>query len=333
MTLIDRALTKAYSQRSTATDTAEEPPRSVPPKRGWVAKLRPPARETGSLRQPLETLQPEAASLLPAAPAHPATEQDLPPVRSAEPAARPIVRVDAKHAYPAREFAIAPPPAAGWAWPPICEQLLSSVAGPGIRGLASLLREMLAERGQRSLALTGPGRGAGRTSLALTIAGLLSSDPALRLLLVDLDFAGPSLGPMLGLEPPVDLWQVARGEVSAASALLTLVSGQMSALTLRDRVRLAEVTPERAAVIRDLLRRLRNEFDLVLIDLGPWEPETSPVIAADSAIETCVSVHRPTESGVPADFCECYRQAGIDVLGIVETFGRPLSQSEPHFSR
>lgn len=333
MTLIDRALTKAYSQRSAVADTVEEPPRSVPPKRGWVAKLRPPVQETGPLRHPLASAQSRGAALLPAAPSQPAANQDAAPAQTAEPAAGPIVRIDATHGYPAREFAIAPPPAAGWSWPPICGQLLNSVAGPGIRGLASLLREMLAERGQRSLALTGPGRGAGRTSLALTIAGLLSSDPALRLLLVDLDFAGPCLGPMLGLEPPVDLWQVARGDVSAASALLTLVSGQMSALALRDRVRLAEVTPERAAVIRDLLRRLRNEFDLVLIDLGPWEPETSPLIAADSAIETCVSVQRPTESGVPADFCERYRQAGIDVLGIVETFVRPSSQSEPHFSR
>ncbi|HTI51552.1 MAG TPA: hypothetical protein VL475_11395, partial [Planctomycetaceae bacterium] len=167
MTLIDRALTKAYSQRSAATPQAEELPRSAPLKRGWVAKLRPPARETGPLRQPLQNGGIAVQSRLPAAPPKTNVEPISVPDQTLAPAARQFVRVDAKHSQRIEEFAVAPPPAVGWAWPPICEQLLSSAAGPGIRGLASLLREMLVERGQRSLALTGPRRGAGRTSLAL----------------------------------------------------------------------------------------------------------------------------------------------------------------------
>src|SRR4029079_15000932 len=103
-----------------------------------------------------------------------------------------------------------------WAWPAISNNLLGSEAGPGIRGLASLLCEMLAERRQRSLAFTGPGRGAGRSALLLTMARVLSEERSLRVLVIDLDFGNPQLAQLPGIAPQHDLWQAACRNTAAA---------------------------------------------------------------------------------------------------------------------
>lgn len=321
MTLLDRALTKAYSRRSIAARAESEPRAAAPAPvtRGWVARLRPPAQTDKAVREspavapapPIVTLD----RLIQSIDDRTRTRHKTSDARDHAPAE--IAPTD----KPAYSTPIVPPALpAVWAWPAISNSLLGSEAGPGIRGLASLLCEMLAERRQRSLAFTGPGRGAGRSALLLTMARVLSEERALRVLVIDLDFGNPQLAQLLGVVPQHDLWQAACRNTAAASPLVTLIPDRLSFVPLSDRVSMTEVTAERAATLRCLMQKWRNEFDLVLVDGGPWELFGSLVVRETSTVEACVCVAHADKSAADAADGERYRRAGMDFLGFIETF-------------
>lgn len=393
MTLLDRALTKAYSQRSAAAAAPVTPPGPAAPSRGWVTRLRPPTRST---RDPQEL--PEYAAAVAANPlgnalggtaldGAAATPLVLPelapePVRvtavpvAQPPAAIPQITVaaatdlpdanvpgwNASSAQPfvAQQASVAQQAPAstlhpamepvqptvigitnrlngettrpfGWGWPTVCDRLLRST-GSGFQGFASLLRELLTDRGQRCVGFTGTGRGTGRTSLLLTVAKVLSETPGLRVALVDLDLEHPNLAQSLRVGVRSDLWQVACGQATTSSPLLTLIPGRLSLLPLRDRVAPAEISAPRAAEIFRQLEQLRNEFDLVLVDLGPVESHPASVPLAALGIESCICIARSGSQDLSAEGAY-HANPGIDVLGVVETFvpakacsGLPLQQ-------
>jgi hypothetical protein len=126
--------------------------------------------------------------------------------------------------------------------------------------------------------------------------------------------------------------QVACGRATAASPLLTLIPGRLSLLPLRDRVSPAEITASRVAEIGRQLEQLRNEFDVVLADLGPRESRPASAPLAALGIECCVCVSRSGSQDLSAEGPHT-AESGIDVLGVVETFvpaqahsGLPLQQ-------
>lgn len=313
MTLLDKALTKAYARKSIAAAASPTPTST---RRGWVAKLRTPVRRA------------KGATAAPGvAPAHPPVVPVSSPVDPPTPAPRRSVRAGAtlgraeqRDDHPATIPAVPQSPATAWGWPAICDRLLDSpTAGPGLRGLASLLRELLAERGMRSLAFTGQGRAAGRTSLLLCVAKLLAEDPSSRIAIVDLDVGRPSIARRLGVTPAVGLWELAGG-ASSTQAIIPLVRGRLSLVGLVESVPPSAISARHVAAIEAALRGLREEFDLVLIDAGPRESSLTPHPLPPPAIEACVCVSRHGESAGELSLCESYRQAGIDVLGILETF-------------
>jgi Mrp family chromosome partitioning ATPase len=240
------------------------------------------------------------------------------------------LRFDAEHARPAVAVLAPAAPLAEWRWPTICERLLNSSAGPGFRGLASLLRELLVERGERSLAFTGHGRKAGRTTLVLTVARLLAQDMGQRVLVIDLDFGKPDISVRLEIDSDADLWEPVCGLTSAANARVTLIPDRLSVLTLRESKSSTAITAESAAAIRSILHGAREDFDVVLIDAGPWDPAMSSSLFSDRSVEACVCVTRYAEPAGELNVCECCRQAGIDVLGIVETFVPTAAACEPN---
>lgn len=333
MTLLDRALTKAYSRRDYAARTVTEPQVPAPVTRGWVARLRPPSQEPKSVRTASAEIVPAPSIAAPERSIHDAHDRIGPHLQRADAQGRKTSQVAAviKSAPPPTPAVPAEPVA--WAWPAICDRLLSSTAGPGIRGLASLLCEMLTERRKRSLAFTGPGRGAGRTTLLLTMARLLAEDRQLRVLMIDLDFGNPQLTRLLGIDTEQDLWQGACGNVASAVPLVTLVPDRLSLAPLRDRVSMTELTADRTATLRGLMQKWRNEFDLVLVDGGPWELFGSLLVRDTATVEACVCVSHADRSTSGATDGERYRQAGMDFLGFIETFAPPDSQLEPPHTR
>ena len=331
MTIINRALNKAYKRRLDGDPvcTPESPPEGITT--GWVSKLREPI-------QPIGASEPAAVNArAPAArPMAPQVPQSVPaPPRragSVAPAApRPDVRIDAPHS-PAARVKESDARSAGaaefprirnaeeWSWPPIVQSLLAGQVGTEIRDLAAKLKKLAADRELRCVALSGPDRSAGRTSLLLTLAHALSVDQGARVAMVDADFGNPGAAHMIALNPRAGLWDaVCKGETEAA-ATTTLIGGRLTIVPLVARVPIEAIDRGKIGAMQTFLRSLRRDSDVVLVDAGPWESLVPPLVFECRAIDALISVCRYSASAQDQHDDENYRQPGIEWLGTIETF-------------
>ena len=207
-----------------------------------------------------------------------------------------------------------------WSWPAIVERLLDCPAAPGLRELASLLKHLAAEGDLRCVAFSGAGRNAGRTSLTLALARILSEDPALRLVIVDADFANPDVAKTLSLDAQTGLWNAASDREQEAAPFLTRLTDSLSVVPLVEAVPIEWINRERIAALQSFLRSVRRGSDLVLVDAGPWESLVPPMVFESRAIDAFLSVCR---SDTPHDERPEDLQSwppGLEWLGIVETF-------------
>jgi Mrp family chromosome partitioning ATPase len=370
MTIINRALTKAYRRRSDAEPgkTREE---HSPSATGWATMLREPLRPISSpdLRSARPVVSPTTSVEI-AAPsgAHGGSTVQFDPFRAvAKPQARPDARPGIEPAVlaaPRSESAAAAPPdqpagttvridpghasarpqatleaqaaeskqarAAGdriavdaaprWSWPPIVGKLLDCSAGAELRRLAASLKHLAVTRGLVCMALSGPGRSTGRTSLLLTLAHLLAETQFSRVAIVDADFGHPQAADLLSLRPGAGLWEAACEKNEAAAQVVTpLIEGKLSLVPLLDRVPIEAVDRRKIAALQTFLRSLRRENDLVLLDAGPWETIVPPLVFESRAVDALLCVARCGSGEAPLDD-EQYRQPGMEWLGMIETF-------------
>lgn len=151
-----------------------------------------------------------------------------------------------------------------FAWPRIIELLIAAAGSE----FAQLTDELLATRGQRKvLAISGSHRGEGRTTLLVALARLLCNR-GWKLALVDADFNSPQLAERLGVVPAVGWDDVFAGEQALAEALVESVDDCATLLPLRSPI--ADLSSLAGNPRLPLtLRSLRDQYDLVLVDLGP----------------------------------------------------------------
>ena len=227
---------------------------------------------------------------------------------------------------------------ATWNWSPITESVLS-VAEVGFRRLADRLRRGSLERGVCSVAFSGTGRDVGRTTVILSLARVLQEQyPQESLLLIDADFSRPGLTAQVGLAPARGVWEVLQSDLPLESALhpgpnLT-GGGRLSLLPLSGPVTNPELETVGAEGLLPLLAELREQFPLILIDAGAWNPLKPPLwkcVGLDGLIH--VQRHDVPTPGVL--YCErtLCREMGLEFLGVVETFApAPLDSivPEPH---
>jgi Mrp family chromosome partitioning ATPase len=351
MTIINRALHKAYRHRTAAqpTDALEQSPETVG---GWASKVREPKppspapEHPAAIRQTVAKPIPDGGSIAtPAAPARHETDVHRPTDGPIVAPASVAVRVDAPHAPAKRPLLVETPaatvratsspsvakdtsrghPAEFWAWPPIVQKLLNCPAGAEINQLAGRLTQLAAERGLGCLALSGAGRLAGRTSLVLTLAKSLTETCAARVAVVDADFEHPDLARMLSLRPHSGLWDVACERKSGSSPWTTLIPGKLALVPLVARVSLDAVDRRRISVLQTFLRSLRRGYDLVLIDAGPWESLVPSLVFENGVIDAFIGVSRSSDGEELLDDA-LYNQPGIEWLGTIETFS-PVSHS------
>lgn len=220
-------------------------------------------------------------------------------------------------------------------------ELVLSAANAGFQRLADRLRKGSLERGVCSIVFTGTGRDVGRTTVILSLARALHARyPTESLLLIDADFAQPGLTPQVGLTPVRGVWELLQSDLTPQSALhpgpaesgaqrLTLLplSGPVSSPELES------IGPEG---LLPLLADLREEFPLILVDAGAWNPLKPPLWKC-AGIDGLIHVQRhdaPSPGVLHFERSLC-REMGIEFLGVIETFapaGAPAApeQQQPH---
>jgi Mrp family chromosome partitioning ATPase len=239
-----------------------------------------------------------------------------------------VVRVDASHAEP-----MATGDSGAWAWPEISHKLLQSTAGGGLISLADSLESLCVQRRIRSLAITGQGRGTGRTTLLLTLARLLVERTSLRVLLVDFDFGNPCLAAGLGFSPAIDIAHLVYEGAGAGETLAQLIPYRFGLLPLAHPMEGSELTGERQAALRELLRSTAANYDLTLIDGGPCDLMIESMSLEAPFFDACLAVSRHAGASADSNLPEAFLQRGIEYLGTVETFVPAVPRSEPHFIR
>jgi Mrp family chromosome partitioning ATPase len=305
MTIINRALHKAYKRRA----EAQRVPELIRPgsASGWVSKLREP------VKPPLRPTS-EPAGSEPAVPAPLIAEETTSgiPVSDIPAPENPVVQLPVSQEHQPRLTE-------QWSWPPIVQRLLTCPAAPGILELAVQLRSLATGRDLRCVAFSGPGRGAGRTSLVLTLASVLIADKSTRVAIVDADFNHPDAAQALSLHPVAGLAEAIHSP--AASGVVTkLITGRLAVVPLVKPVKADAIDHRRLGALQSFLRSLRREHDILLIDAGPWEPARGSLLLECRAVDALVSIRRGDSSLKGSAEENNFRQPGVEWLGVVETF-------------
>jgi Mrp family chromosome partitioning ATPase len=198
-------------------------------------------------------------------------------------------------------------------WPRNVEVLIAS-AGNEFGEFAHELAERSAA-GRKTLAVTGVDRTEGRTTLLLALARMAATR-GLRTVLVDLDLRAPNLAEQLGLRPELG-WDDAYAErMQPSDALIESVDDRISLLPLRN----GPANPRSLAgntFLRGAIEDLREQFDLVLLDVGPLTDDQQTI---DLAAALCGSplddalVVRDRRRTTPKQVQEACRR--LAVLGI-----------------
>jgi hypothetical protein len=221
---------------------------------------------------------------------------------------------------------IAPQSAEPWSWPPIVQRLLTCPAAADLRNVAVKLRELAAGHDLRCVAFSGPGRGVGRTSLVLTLASVLIADKTTRVTIFDGDFDHPDAAQLISLHPTVGLEEAIQNATAAKEAATTLIAGRLAIVPLAKPVTAESIDNRRSGDLQTLLRSLRRENDIVLIDAGPWETGRLPLVLECRAVDAVVCVCRANSSGAVTPDAGSFRQPGVEWLGVVETFAQSGSR-------
>jgi Mrp family chromosome partitioning ATPase len=207
-------------------------------------------------------------------------------------------------------------------WPTAVSALVER-SGPALGSFAAQLMAQ-AGTGEKVLALSGGGRGEGRTSVILAVARQIAERGG-RVVIVDADFEKPDLARYLGLAPEFGWDGVLQGELPLEEVLVTSLRDRVAIVPWHQRLSpgVLPFHPLRASIS---LGMLREHYDLVLVDGGPLLSDRKPnglaslVQAAHFDGSYLISDCRPQAAGTLAEPLRMARNIGLRVFGAIENF-------------
>ena len=173
-----------------------------------------------------------------------------------------------------------------------------SLAAEQYRSLRTRLARAGEGRAIRTLIVTSPAKGDGKSLTAANLALTMAQQFQQRVLLVDADLRQPSIHRLFGLSPTPGLSDVLTGNALINDALVTLQDQQLSVL----RAGTLPTQPAEllgSAAMRQLLDRLGTQFDRIVLDMPPAAPLADVQIAL-SAADALVMVVRAGVTPKPA---------------------------------
>jgi polysaccharide biosynthesis transport protein len=193
----------------------------------------------------------------------------------------------------------------------------TSPAAESYRSLRTSLQFARQERQLRSVVVTSPGAGDGKTS-TLANLGVVFAQAGDRVLLVSGDLRRPRIAEFFGLAENVGLTSVLLGEHTLEQALQPAPG--VDRLTLLPS---GPVPPNPAELlnssqVQGIFARLRDHYDLVLIDSPPVLPVTDAAILSRCADATLMlAAAGQTRRGDLHRAVEKLDQSGTTILGVV----------------
>ncbi len=193
----------------------------------------------------------------------------------------------------------------------------TSAAAESYRSLRTSLQ--FARQGQplRSVVVTSPGVGEGKTSVLANL-GVVFSQAGERVLLVSCDLRRPRIGEFFGLSEQAGLTCALLGQRTLAEAVLPVPGFDRLSLLPAGPVPSNPAEMLNSAHAAEIFAQLRDHFDLVLIDSPPILPVTDAAILSRYADATLMlsaagqtrgaDLHRATER---------LDQGGTTILGVV----------------
>ena len=178
-------------------------------------------------------------------------------------------------------------------------------------------RVIRAENGRpcRTIIITSPNKGDGKSLTAANLALTMAQDPTQRVLVLDGDLRRPSIHRLFGIAETPGLSDVLMGGASLEDALVTIPDHRLTVLP-------SGLIPTQPAELlgsngmRRLLDTLRTRFDRVLIDMPPVEPLADVAIALAMA-DGLLMIVRAGVTPKPAIERALASIDGAKVLGLV----------------
>jgi capsular exopolysaccharide synthesis family protein len=148
----------------------------------------------------------------------------------------------------------------------------TSLAAEQYRAVRLAIETFRHERGTRTVAITSPGRGDGRTITAINLAGALAQASDARVVLVEADLRHPSVARALGMPPGRGLSSYLLDAVMAAEAVVTRPPNVAFAVVTAGAASSMPYELLKSPRLAALLAALRERFDYVVLDTPPALP-------------------------------------------------------------
>jgi polysaccharide biosynthesis transport protein len=201
------------------------------------------------------------------------------------------------------------------------------------RGLRTALYFNTGPAGQKVLQITSPDVGDGKTTVATNLAACIAQS-AKKVLLIDADFRMGRLHTVFGLSARVGLASVLAGAVELGEAIQPSVVPGLFVLAA------GAVPPNPAELLtsprfKEVLDRLRGEYDYVLVDTPPLLAVTDPSVVAPcvDGVLLVVRIAKKDDGPNAERAMEMLSALGAQVVGIVVNCVNPVSRFGPYAYR
>ena len=193
----------------------------------------------------------------------------------------------------------------------------TSPAAESYRSLRTSLQFARQEQQLRSLVVTSPGVGDGKTS-TLANLGVVFAEVGERVVLVSCDLRRPRIGEFFGVDEQAGLTSVLTGQRTLGEVVVPVPGFEWLSLLPAGPVPSNPAELLNSASARAIFAQLQDDFDLVLIDSPPVLPVTDAAILSQYADATLMlAAAGQTRRGDLHRAAEKLNQVGATILGIV----------------
>ena len=189
--------------------------------------------------------------------------------------------------------------------------------GGPYRQLRTQILKEFQKNGWRTLAITSAHQGAGKTLTAINIAIAIAKEVNQTVLLVDLDFKGPSLVEVLGLEAEAGFVEYLNGDAAMSDVM---INPGLNRLTLLPALPVSGPTseilssPKMKATLKELVERYPER--LIIFDLPPLLRDDDAQVFTSYVDATLLVVEQGVTLPYEVERC-CQLLHGTSIIGTI----------------